>query len=147
MTGALKLTVTTPLQIVLRDDAVTSVRAEDASGDFGVRPGHADFLTVIDAGVLRWRGSDGPWRYCALRGGIFAVTGGGSVDIACREAFLGDDLAQIEGRVAAARAERVDAARRARLHDTRLHARAIRHLMRQLAQGGDTLGLAPEAEP
>ncbi|MEZ5703223.1 MAG: hypothetical protein R3E42_16590 [Burkholderiaceae bacterium] len=30
---------------------VTSVRAEDASGGFGLWPGHADFLTVLGGGV------------------------------------------------------------------------------------------------
>lgn len=145
MTGALHLTVTTPLQIVIDDPAVSALRAEDASGGFGILPGHADFLTVIDAGVLRWRAGGGPWRFCALRGAVFSVTGGAEVRIACREAIVGNDLARLQADVAAARAEALDAARRARSHDTRLHASAIRHLMRELAVGGDTLGL--EAEP
>lgn len=147
MSGLLRLVIATPLDIVVRDDAVASLRAEDASGDFGIRRGHADFLTVIDAGVMRWRGESAPWRYCALRGGVFSVTGGESVQIACREAILGDDLATLQARVVSVRAENEDAARRARSHDTQLHARAIRRLMRELSSGGDTLGLAPEAEP
>ncbi|TPE53920.1 F0F1 ATP synthase subunit epsilon [Amaricoccus solimangrovi] len=141
MSGALALTVTTPLRIVLEERAIASLRAEDATGDFGILPGHADFLTVIEAGVLRWRGAAGPWRYCALRGGIFAVTGGAEVRVACREAIVSDDLASLRSRVAAARAEALDASRRARSEGTRLHARAIRQLMRELASGGDTLGL------
>ena len=92
----LKLTVTTPLQIILQEDAVISLRAEDASGDFGIRPGHTDFLTVIDAGVMRWRTAEAPWRYCALRGGIFSVTGGSEVRIACREAIVSEDLASLQ---------------------------------------------------
>lgn len=146
MTHALRLTVTTPLQIVLQEEGVASVRAEDDSGDFGILPKHADFLTVIDAGVLRWRAVDGPWRYCALRGGIFTVTGGDAVNIACREAFLGADLAELQSHVATVRAEREEAARLARTQRTKLHARAIRHLMRQLSQGGNTYGLEPEDE-
>jgi F-type H+-transporting ATPase subunit epsilon len=145
MSSLLHLTVATPLEIVLRDDAVASLRAEDVTGDFGIRPGHADFLTVIDAGVMRWRGETGPWRYCALRGGIFTVTGGDHVRVACREAVVSDDIASLQDRVKAARLEATDAARRARTHATRLHARAIRRLMRELSAGGDTLGLAPEA--
>ena len=69
------------------------------------------------AGVLRWRGESGSWRYCALRGGVFTVTGGRDVRIACREAIESDDLASLEARVAAARAEAKDEARRARLTD------------------------------
>ncbi|KAF1045284.1 F0F1 ATP synthase subunit epsilon [Xylophilus sp.] len=144
MTPTLALSVATPLRIALRDDAVTSLRAEDASGDFGIRPGHADFLTVIGAGVVRWLGSAGHWRYAALRGGVLAVTGGRAVRIACREAVFGDDLASLQARVAAARAEALDAARRARAQGTQLHARAIRQLMRQLSGGADTPGLNTE---
>jgi F-type H+-transporting ATPase subunit epsilon len=146
MSDLLNLIVATPLEIVLRSDAVDSLRAEDATGDFGIWPGHADFLTVIDAGVLRWRGESGSWRYCALRGGVFTVTGGRDVRIACREAIESDDLASLEARVAAARAEAKDEARRARSQATRLHARAIRQLMRELSSAGDALGLAPETE-
>lgn len=147
MTGTLHLTVTTPIAIVLDDPAVASLRAEDASGGFGILPGHADYLTVIEAGVLRWRGVDGPWMYCALRGGILAVTGGRAVRIACREAIPGSELAELQARVAAERAEARDAALRARSHDTRLRARAIRAMMRELSSGGDSLSLEREIEP
>ncbi len=146
MSSLLHLSVATPLEIVLHDDAVVSLRAEDQTGDFGIRPGHADFLTVIDAGVMRWRGERGSWRYCALRGGVFTVTGGSEVRVACREAIVSDDLASLQDRVKAARLEATDSAKRAHLQGTRLHARAIRQLMRELASGGDTLGLGPEVE-
>lgn len=138
MTGTLSLTVTTPLQIAIRDDAVTSLRAEDASGDFGIRPGHADFLTVIDAGVMRWREAAGEWRFAALRGAILTVTEGRAVRIACREVVTGADLDGLRARVASVRAEALDASRRARAQDMRLHARAIRQMMRQVA-GSDTI--------
>ncbi|MBD3770862.1 MAG: F0F1 ATP synthase subunit epsilon [Rhodobacterales bacterium] len=143
---ALKLIVTTPLQIVLQEDAVISLRAEDASGDFGIRPGHTDFLTVIDAGVMRWRTAEGPWRYCALRGGIFSVTAGNEVRVACREAIISDNLASLRPRVAAARKEALDESRRARAQGVKLYAHAVRRLMHELAAGGDTLGLQPDAE-
>ncbi|MDO5706513.1 MAG: F0F1 ATP synthase subunit epsilon [Paracoccus sp. (in: a-proteobacteria)] len=143
----LTLIIATPLHIAVQDDAVASLRAEDASGGFGILPGHADFLTVMDAGVLRWRGAGGSWRFAALRGAVLTVTDGQRVDIACREAILGEDLAGLQARVAATRAEQADAGRRARAQDAHLHARAIRRLMRQLAGGGDTLGLLNEAEP
>lgn len=144
--AALHLTITTPLAIVLDEVDVASLRAEDASGDFGIRPGHADFLTVIDAGVLRWRAADGPWRYCALRGGVLSVEGGRSVRVACREATVGNDLGALQARIAHERTEAREALLRARSQDTRLHARAIRQLMRELRAGGDTLGLSTEAE-
>ena len=45
---------------------VVSVRAEDASGSFGILPGHADFLTSLAPSVVRWRRRDG--RAAFLRG-------------------------------------------------------------------------------
>lgn len=147
--AALTLTVTTPLRIVIADQTVAAIRAEDASGSFGILPGHADFLTVIDAGVLRWRDlasdhdkdyrqpgpDDGRWQFAALRGGVMTVTGGRTVAIACREAILGDDLASLQARVAQTRAAQTDSARHARSHDAQLHSRAMRRLMQQLRAG------------
>lgn len=126
----MRLTVTTPLQVVLSEEAV-SIRAEDASGGFGIQPGHADFLTVLPASVLRWRGA-GDWHYCALRGGVLRVSGGDRVEIACREAVPGDDLARLEAEVRRTAEAQVNAARKAKGEHTRLHAAAIRHLMRRL---------------
>lgn len=145
MSGLLSMSLTTPLSIVLVDEAVASLRGEDASGGFGILPGHADFVTVIDAGVLRWRGRGDAWRYCAVRGGVLSVSGGREVHVACREAIPGDDLATLEDRVRAVQAARLDEQRRTRTHAARLHARAIRRLMHALS-GGDTLGLDGEGE-
>lgn len=132
---SLHLTIATPLQIVLDEGAVASVRAEDASGGFGILPGHADFLTVIGAGVLRWRGAAGPWHFAALRGGVLTVSGGDTVAIACREAIMGDDLATLQARVVATRAEQAQEVRRARSGDARLHASAIRRMMIEISGG------------
>ena len=67
-----------------------------------------------------------------MRGGILRISGGSRVEIACREAVPGDDLAALEALVEEKNAERDDAARRARAEQTRLHANAIRGLMQRL---------------
>jgi F-type H+-transporting ATPase subunit epsilon len=141
MSGTLTLRVTTPLAVTVGDTVVTSVRAEDASGGFGILPGHADFLTVLGASVLRWRGADDIWHYCALRGGILRVSGGDRVDVACRDAATGDDLAALEALVERRIADQDDATRRARAEQTRLHTNAIRGLMQRLGptHGGHDL--------
>lgn len=135
------LRVATPLAVAVSETGVASVRAEDASGSFGILPGHADFLTVLGPSVLRWRGADKVWRYCALRGGVLRVSDGARVEIACREAVPGDDVAALEALVRQRIADQEDAARRARAEQTRLHASAIRSLMRRLGPdaGGDEL--------
>lgn len=144
MSVALSLSITTPLSIVLREEGVVSIRGEDASGSFGILPGHADFITVIDAAVLRWRHLEGPWRYAVVRGGVFSVSGGNRTEVVCRDAVLGDDLGTLQAEVAAARQERLDSERRARAHSTQLHARAIRHFMRELSATGDAAWLDEE---
>jgi len=132
MSAGLTLIVTTPLAQVLAEEGVASIRVEDASGGFGVMPRHADLLTVLGASVLRWRRDDGVWRFCALRGGVMRVIDGARVEIACREAVPGDDLDALERIVREQDAAETDDAKRARGEQVRLHARAIRGLMRRL---------------
>ncbi len=135
MSGALHLTISSPMAVLVDSDAVRSVRAEDLSGGFGILPGHTDMLTVLPASVVRWRAADGGERYCAIRGGVLVVASGRDVSIACREGVLGDDLASLESAVEATRAGETAAEQRARVEQTRLHARAVRQLMRYLRPG------------
>ena len=78
MNDLISLSITTPLEIVLSETGIASLRGEDASGGFGILPGHADFLTVIDVikeGIDRanplldpphqqrpFTGADDPWH-------------------------------------------------------------------------------------
>lgn len=135
MTGALHLTISTPMEVLVDEPAARSVRAEDESGGFGILPGHTDFLTVLPASVVRWQGPDAALHFCALRGGLMTVADGSTVAIACRDGIPGDDLAALEGEVAQLRQAEKDADRRARVEQTRLHADAVRQLMRFLQPG------------
>ena len=47
----MKLTITTPLGIVLEAMDVASIRAEDPTGSFGIQRGHVLFVTVLRVGV------------------------------------------------------------------------------------------------
>jgi len=132
MSGALHLTVTTPGQILVDSGDVAAVRAEDQSGSFGILPGHADLLTVLVASVLRWRTADGTTRFCAVHGGVFTVSAGRNVAVACREGVVGDSLENLEAKVRTVRAEQLEADRKARVEQVRLHALAVRQLLRYL---------------
>ena len=132
MSGALHLTVTTPGQILVDSGDVAAVRAEDQSGSFGILPGHADLLTVLVASVLRWRTADGATRFCAVHGGVFTVSAGCNVAVACREGVVGDSLENLEAKVCTVRAEQLEADRKARVEQVRLHALAVRQLLRYL---------------
>lgn len=131
--SAMTLRITTPLQVVFDATDIVSLRAEDASGGFGIEPGHVDFLTVLSACVVRWRGAAGPWQFCALIGGVLMVEGGSTIRIACREAVKGPDLHGLEAHIEAQKAAEAEAARGKRNEAARLHARAIRQIMGRMA--------------
>ena len=132
MNTTLHLTVTTPAQILVQSDNVVAVRVEDQSGSFGILPGHADLLTVLVPSVLRWRTAEGAARFCAVRGGVFTVSSGRDVAVACREGVVGDSLDELQAKVRAVRAKELEADRKARVEQIRLHALAVRQLVRYL---------------
>jgi F-type H+-transporting ATPase subunit epsilon len=132
MSKTLHLTITTPAQILAASDNVVAVRVEDQSGSFGVLPGHADLLTALVPSVVRWRTVDGAACFCAVRGGVFAVSGGRNVSVACREGVVGDSLDELEAKVRAVRARQLEADRKARVEQIRVHALAVRQLVRYL---------------
>jgi F-type H+-transporting ATPase subunit epsilon len=132
MSATLSLTISTPMSILVDVQAIVALRAEDDSGSFGILPHHADFLTVLTPSVLRWRGADHVEQFCAVEEGVLRVSQGCRVSIACRNGVLGDTLAALEARIAAAHAKQLDSARTARVEQTRLHAQAVRQLLRYL---------------
>lgn len=151
MSATLHLVISTPGAVLVDVADVVSIRAEDESGCFGIHPGHADFITVVSPSVVRWRSAAGADRFCAVLGGVLTVDRGRTVAIACREGVLGGDLHGLEAEVRARRAAETDADRRARVEQMRLHAQAVRQLMRYLnpgAHAGVSLGVsAAQAEP
>jgi len=93
------LVVSTPLALAVDVAEVRSVRAEDASGAFGLQPGHADFVTVLDPSVVTWRDRAGQLHHVAVRGGMLRVDGGREVTVCTSEAVAGDDLRVLETEV------------------------------------------------
>ena len=135
MTRFLHLTITTPSTVLVDASEVESVRAEDAGGGFGILPGHADLLTVLPASVIRWRRKGEIVRFCALRSGILTVRGGLTVVVACRQGTVGSDLTKLEAEVKAMQHADAEVDRQARVEQMRLHARAVRQLIRYLKPG------------
>ena len=133
--GTLHLTITTPTNLLVDETDVVSLRAEDGSGGFGIWPGHTEFLTALPASVVRWHMKDGRVRYCAVQGGLMTVEGGERIAIACRRGMTGDDLPGLEAQVEELRSAEEEAGREARVEQTRLHARAVRQLIRYLRPG------------
>ena len=131
----MRLRIVTPLSVVV-DEAIDGLRAEDATGSFGVLPGHAPFLTALAISIVGWQMADVE-RFCAVRGGVLTVTGGDTVAIATREAVTGDDLDTLDAEVLArfradADAERVDHA-----GAVQLQMNVIRRMVSRLGSGAD----------
>ncbi|MGO9431080.1 F0F1 ATP synthase subunit epsilon [Rhodoblastus sp.] len=138
----MRLRIVTPLAVVVDEDGVLAVRAEDSSGGFGVLPGHADFLTSLIPSVVSWKRADASRLYCAVRRGVFSVRGGDEVAIATREAVVGDDLATLDRTVLARFHADLDAERSERVDAARLQLAAIRQIMRHLRRDGHGGGFA-----
>ncbi|WP_454883320.1 F0F1 ATP synthase subunit epsilon [Sphingomonas oryzagri] len=136
----MRLRITSPTAIVVDCDIV-SVRAEDASGGFGILNGHADFLTVLEVSVVSWRSLDGKSGYCAVRNGILTVSGGEDVAVATREAHVGDDLEKLEAEVLAGYRQHREAERSSRTASAKLRMQAIRHMVEALQGGSREIGL------
>lgn len=136
----MRLRITAPTAIVVDCDVV-SVRAEDASGSFGILNGHADFLTVLEVSVVSWRTADEKSGYCGVRNGILTVSGGRDVAVATREAHVGDDLEKLEAEVLAGYRQHREAERSSRTASAKLRMQAIRHMVEALQGGSREIGL------
>lgn len=128
----MRLRILNPLAVVVDEDNVLSIRAEDASGGFGVLPGHADFLTVLAISVVSWTDAARRRHHCAVRRGVLAVDGGREVTIATREAILGDDLTTLHDTVLRKFETDIETQREEYVDSTRLQLAAIRQIMRHL---------------
>ncbi len=133
----MRLLITTPLSIVVDESGVRAVRAEDASGNFGILPGHTDFLTSLIISIVSWKSADGIRHYCAVRRGVMSVAAGQDIAIATREAVRGEDLASLEETVLARFRADIEAERVEHVESTRLQLNAIRQIMRHLRPNGD----------
>ena len=128
----MRLRITTPLTVVVDEDAVRIVSAEDASGGFGIQPHHADFLTSLAVGVVSWEDAAGSRHYCAVQGGVLSVTGGQEVSVTTREAIPGDDITTLDQTILDRFGADTTAEQAGRIDSTKLQLRAIREIVRHL---------------
>lgn len=128
----MRLLIATPTSVVVDEQNVAAVRAEDETGSFGILQGHAEFLTALTVSVVTWHGAEDRMRFCAVRHGTLSVSRGTEVAIATREAIVGDDLARLEQVVLARFRETLEAERSARTESLRLQMQAVRQIMRYL---------------
>ena len=142
----LSLIVTTPTSVAVTLTGLRHLRAEDASGAFGIWPGHADLLTALAVSVISWRTADGREGHCAVRGGVLTIRGG-QVAVATREAVPGDDLHTLESDVLARFRRNAEEEGKARSGARRMHLAAVRHILAYLRPDRRPTGpFAPTAD-
>jgi F-type H+-transporting ATPase subunit epsilon len=132
----MRLRIITPLAVVVDEAGVLAVRAEDATGGFGILPGHAEFLTSLLISMVRWTGPDGVRRYCGVRRGVLSVTAGREITIATREAIPGDDIETLDETVLSRFRADIEMERTQRVESTRLQLNAIRQIVGHLRPVG-----------
>ncbi len=128
----MRLVVTTPAGIVVDADEVHHVRAEDATGAFGLMPHHDELLTVLEISIVTWRDHDDREHHVAVCGGVLTMTAGERVEIATREAQTGDDLAALEREVVARYRAEAEATATAAREAARLESAIVRQMLHYL---------------
>jgi F-type H+-transporting ATPase subunit epsilon len=142
-----RLTIATPLAIVIEASNVAHLRAEDDTGAFGILPGHADFLTALSVSVASWRDDRGAEHHVAVRGGMLEVSDGDAIAIATPEAVPGDDLHRLESEVLAKFRRQLDEEQAVRTDAQRLYLAAIRQIARFLrTERATAMPVAPTVE-
>ena len=136
--------VLSSLGTVLVDAAgVRSVRAQDATGSFGLWPGHEDLLAALRVGLLSWRDAQDAWHCCAVRSGVLTLQRGCELQIASREAVLGDDPAQLERTVLEQLRQRQQTEDHARRESHQIEVQLLRQLQPGRAHARSTPGVWP----
>jgi F-type H+-transporting ATPase subunit epsilon len=77
-----------------RIDHVASFVGTDASGSFGILPGRARFMTILEYGLSRFRLHNADWQYIACPGALL-VFADEQLTIATRRYVLDDDYVRI----------------------------------------------------
>lgn len=134
----MRLSIVTPLSIIVEED-IDQLRAEDASGSFGIMPSHAPFITALAISIVSWH-QEKRERFCAVRGGVLTVSSSDftTIAIATREAVVGDDLAKLGAEVLAQFQSTADAERVDHVEIVQLQLNAIRRMVSRLHTGANT---------
>ncbi len=135
----MRLTVLAPLSTIVDRGDLFQVAGRDSSGAFAIRPGHADFITVLEPSVLTLRGDDGVESYCAVSGGLLQVTGG-DIMVTTPQADIGTELGPLIDQIRARTAREAAERQQDTTTEHRLQAALIRHMLDSVAENGHTAG-------
>lgn len=81
-------------------EGVTSFVGEDATGSFGILPGHTRMMTNLVFGLARFRrGQESPWMYLAMPGAVLYFADN-TLSLASRHYLIDEDYERISQRLA-----------------------------------------------
>ena len=123
---SLELEIVAPDRVLV-EDRIISLQATDASGRFGLRTGHEDFLTVLVPCVLRYQIEAGAEQFAAVDGGVLLLESG-RISIATRDAVVSERIDQVSDAAAAMLASRREKEQAARSGFAELATTLLREL-------------------
>ena len=100
-------TMTLHLQSAVRCERVADVVSfvgSDASGSFGIWPGHSRLMTILDYGLARFCREDGVWSYLACPGAVLNFVDN-ELTVSTRRYLRDEDYERISGLLAGQLAE------------------------------------------
>lgn len=110
---------------VLFDGPALALRAQSATGSFGILPNHVDYVAQLVPSILLITDADGHERIFGIDEGLL-VKKGRKVELAVRRAQAGDDLETLQGSISDSFAGLEDEERAARAALSRLEADMVR---------------------
>jgi F-type H+-transporting ATPase subunit epsilon len=102
--SSLELEILVPDGVVVHC-RIAALRGNDATGSFGIWPGHEAFVTVLEPGLLMYRLEDGTERFAAVDGGVLLLENN-QVSITSRDVAAAERLEQVADAAAAMLAAR-----------------------------------------
>lgn len=124
--------ITLHLQSAVRSERVDNVASfvgTDASGSFGIQPGRARIMTILDYGLSRFRTAEGGWHYLACPGAVLSFADD-QLTVSTRRYLCDQDYERISALLAGQLAQEEDALRSVKDNLQRLE----RELFRRLRQ-------------
>lgn len=123
---SMELEILVPDAVVARS-RIVSLQAEDASGRFGLLPGHQAFLTLLSPCVLLYREENAQEHFAAVDGGVMLLEGE-QLSIVAREAVVADRLEEVAAAAGAMIRARQTEERSARAEFAELQIALLREL-------------------
>ena len=102
MENKLRLEIVTPYGLILGED-VDEISTSGSEGDFGVLPGHVNFITTLKIGMLSFRKGN-ETKFVFINSG-YAEVGPDKVTILADSAEISDEIDAERAKVAMKRAE------------------------------------------